>query len=113
MSPNAELVRRSRLIHQRYRALERCPTSRGARESLPPRRRLRHPWSRFYPKVERVQMVGKILGERYRIHRLLGQGGMGTVYEAEDTTTGQRVAVKVIHKDWRLSSTLIGRFHRE
>src|SRR5262245_5705362 len=32
----------------------------------------------------------------YRMLRLLGRGGMGAVYEAEDTTSGRRIALKVL-----------------
>src|SRR5690349_5275768 len=34
---------------------------------------------------------------KYRIVRLLGQGGMGSVYEAEHTLTRKRVAIKWMH----------------
>ncbi|MFT3771779.1 MAG: protein kinase [Minicystis sp.] len=42
-------------------------------------------------------MIGETLGHRYTLIRLLGQGGMGSVYEAEARETGERVAVKVLH----------------
>ena len=42
-------------------------------------------------------MIGATLGHRYKLVRLLGQGGMGSVYEAEHGGTVGRVAVKVLH----------------
>ncbi len=41
-------------------------------------------------------MIGQTLDGRYRLLQLLGQGGMGSVYEAEQLDTGRRVAVKVL-----------------
>ncbi len=41
-------------------------------------------------------MIGQTLDGRYRLLHLLGQGGMGSVYEAEQLDTGRRVAVKVL-----------------
>src|SRR4029077_52157 len=41
--------------------------------------------------------VGKTIKGRYRIKRLLGEGGMGGVYEGEHLEIGRRVAIKLVH----------------
>jgi serine/threonine protein kinase len=55
---------------------------------------------------------GTTLG-RYRIGALIGQGGMGDVYEAEDIELGQKVAVKVINETFALDPERVRRFRRE
>src|SRR5712692_6934851 len=42
-------------------------------------------------------MVGRVLGDRYRLDALLGQGGMSSVYKATDPNLRRTVAVKLIH----------------
>jgi serine/threonine protein kinase len=43
--------------------------------------------------------VGAILAERYLLERVLGQGGMGTVFAGRHVVTGRRVAIKVLRGD--------------
>ena len=54
-----------------------------------------------------------LIGARYRVVRLLGAGGMGSVYEAIDAQTRARVAVKVITAEAAANETLMSRFARE
>jgi serine/threonine protein kinase/tetratricopeptide (TPR) repeat protein len=57
-------------------------------------------------------MVGKRVSH-YEIIRPLGSGGMGVVYEAEDTRLGRRVAVKFLPADLCCDPQALERFHRE
>ena len=58
-------------------------------------------------------MIGRTLDSRYAIVRLLGQGGMGAVYEARHTGTGRRVAVKLILGAGAKEAHQVARFERE
>ena len=59
-------------------------------------------------------MIGTTLADRYRIERLLGEGGMGAVFEATQVDTGRRVAVKVISTgDLAKTAEIRARFARE
>jgi tRNA A-37 threonylcarbamoyl transferase component Bud32 len=51
--------------------------------------------------------------ERYRVLRLLGQGGMGSVYEAEQIAMQRRVALKVIRRAYTANPAAVERFRRE
>lgn len=56
---------------------------------------------------------GKILLDRYRVIRLVGQGGMGQVYQADDFKLGQTVAIKFL-PEWLIRDRLaVERFHAE
>ena len=55
-------------------------------------------------------MSETIIGEKYKIIRLLGEGGMGMVYEAENTWTERRVALKVIRQEQLEGDKAIARF---
>jgi len=56
---------------------------------------------------------GKILAGKYKIHGEIGRGGMGVVYEAEDTTLNRRVAIKVLPDVFTTDPERLARFERE
>jgi len=56
---------------------------------------------------------GTILGERYRIVSLLGRGGMGEVYKAEDLKLKQIVALKFLPEAVALDGAALARFQNE
>jgi eukaryotic-like serine/threonine-protein kinase len=62
---------------------------------------------------EGAPAVGTIIGGAYRLVRPIGAGGMGWVYEAEHTGTGERVAVKLLHGRLPARGAPEARFRRE
>jgi len=56
---------------------------------------------------------GQILDGKYRIVRVLGVGGMGAVYEGENTRIHRRVAIKVLHAEVAKKADIVQRFERE
>ncbi len=57
--------------------------------------------------------VGEMIAEKYRIVRLLGEGGMGAVYEGENVRIRHRVAIKVLHAAVADNRDVVDRFERE
>jgi serine/threonine-protein kinase len=55
----------------------------------------------------------RVLAGKYRLGRLLGEGGMGAVYEAEHTGLGSRVAVKILGERFTTDDDAVQRFRRE
>jgi tRNA A-37 threonylcarbamoyl transferase component Bud32 len=58
-------------------------------------------------------LVGRVLDEKYRLDRRLGEGGMGTVYRATHLLIERPVAVKVLHQRFVEDEAAQERFRRE
>ena len=58
-------------------------------------------------------MVGRILAGQYKLLDQLGQGGMGAVYAALDTSLQRKVAIKIVRPDLGKNSEFVARFNRE
>ncbi len=65
------------------------------------------------PQLERDPLIGTMIGERYRLEKVLGAGGMGTVYLAEHVLMEKKVALKVLHPTLAVVSSVMERFQHE
>ena len=57
--------------------------------------------------------TGEIIDGKYRVIRLIGEGGMGAVYEAENVRIHRKVAIKVLHAGVAETAEAVQRFERE
>src|SRR5215213_2642174 len=92
--------------------------SAGARTKTDPTRR-KAPSSQprstvSYDSIDDARFTpGTTLAGRYRIVSLLGRGGMGEVYRADDLKLGQPVALKFLPETLSADGAALARFHRE
>ena len=56
---------------------------------------------------------GKLIKGRYNVISKIGEGGMGSVYLAEQVSIGRKVALKVLQGNYASDDEFIGRFRRE
>ncbi len=68
--------------------------------------------SNIFPNRDHLQ-PGDVLGNRYEIWNVLGEGGMGTVYKALDREVDHLVALKLIRPDMAANPTILARFKQE
>src|SRR6476620_8183621 len=57
--------------------------------------------------------VGQLLDNKYRIVKMIGEGGMGAVFEGENVRINRRVAIKVLHAAFTGNAEVMQRFERE
>ena len=57
--------------------------------------------------------IGSVLGGRYRLDGLLGQGGMATIYRARDQQLNRDVAVKLLRPEYGRDPDFLARFRQE
>ena len=79
------------------------------------RDKLLEDYKEFRSRKRDIQIsAGDLIAQRYQITRILGEGGMGRVYEAIHQPLGRRVAVKVLESKGSMSPEEAGvRFERE
>jgi serine/threonine protein kinase/glyoxylase-like metal-dependent hydrolase (beta-lactamase superfamily II) len=70
--------------------------------------------ARVRPIEERgADWIGKVLDDKYKILRFIDAGGTAEVYEAERTTTGKRVALKLLHATLAAKPDMMDSFLKE
>ena len=62
---------------------------------------------------ERDERIRQTVAGKYRVLRLLAEGGMGAVYEAQHVLVGRRFALKFLRKDLLGRRDLVARFRHE
>jgi serine/threonine-protein kinase len=60
-----------------------------------------------------IPQIGEVIGDKYRVERVLGQGGMGAVFEATHRITGKRFAIKWMLPNVSRHEETVKRFVRE
>ena len=63
--------------------------------------------------VHDAALVGSTVGDRYRLLEVIGEGGMGRIFRAEQLATGRPVAVKLLHSEFAGVEEVALRFERE
>src|SRR5262245_25241821 len=68
----------------------------------------------FFKKLTRYELTpGDVIGDRYEIASLVGNGGMGRVYVAVNTAIGLQVAVKLLKPEFLANPEFRRRFQQE
>jgi tRNA A-37 threonylcarbamoyl transferase component Bud32/Ethanolamine utilization protein EutJ (predicted chaperonin) len=118
--PSAEDIALSgtqRMFHDdRHAPSSFPPPSSGADRKALPRRpggSMPAPPAKADEKTGSDPLLGTLVGERYLIEDIIGEGAMGRVYLASHRTLGRKFAVKVLHPELANNDELASRFLRE
>ncbi len=65
------------------------------------------------PPADDDPLIGRVLSERYRIVRKIGEGGMGCVYQAQHALIEKKIALKVLFMDLTRRADIVARFLQE
>jgi serine/threonine protein kinase len=65
------------------------------------------------PPPKEDPLIGVVLDGRYRIERMLGEGGMGVVYRATHAVIGKPLAIKVLRAEVSKDADVVARFKQE
>ncbi len=60
-----------------------------------------------------MELIGRVLGNRYEILEKIGEGGMATVYKARCNLLNRFVAIKILKKEYANDDTFVNRFRVE
>jgi serine/threonine-protein kinase len=63
--------------------------------------------------VDEAALIGRTLDDRYRLLEVIGDGGMGRVFRAEQLASGRTVALKLLHTQFSAVAEVVQRFERE
>lgn len=66
-----------------------------------------------FEEEDQNALLGSIIGGRYRVESVLGQGGMGAVYRVQHLTIRKNMALKVLSRKMMNIPTVVARFERE
>jgi eukaryotic-like serine/threonine-protein kinase len=85
-----------------------CGAEFGDREAFCP-----HDGSTLIGAKPGGDLVGSVIADRYRVEKVLGEGGMGRVYLARHVRLPQQAAIKVMHTAMVNDENAVARFNRE